>query len=483
VVADATKNRVDSASARATSCATNPVRDFHATSATLGHNAHEAVTTDTSETTRASAKKRTGKYACMTVPDFASPSWASTSTTRRPRTGRCLSKRTQDSSMDDAPFTPRDSQGLVTDGSDETSQVVRRQATRRISRLMPDTSAIPQAGRNVSMTIEAPTPTKPRAGSGSFMTSDVSAVVELRAGKLASKTVEISMSSKVRSGRHASTTVPDFIPATREHDAEKIHGLPERQRVRGATAPLPSVMSTTTSADTGAPHRHAGRQVTIKDALIRYSFDLGLPMGLVSQAHDIFIEHSELAGDGHSCDLAEGKLEYDRFSQVVCKLADVDDPDKLPTGLLQDAFDIADQDGNDEIDFSEFAMWYSKYGFSESLVCSKEQRELRELARKLGLTISAVENLKSSFDRFDADGSGAIDVHEFEDVLRVLMKIPRAVQIPPCRVRQFWAEVNIKQDGEVSFEEFLFFYLRHFGCDGIPPTASAFSSYRCTAAY
>jgi len=82
--------------------------------------------------------------------------------------------------------------------------------------------------------------------------------------------------------------------------------------------------------------------------------------------------------------------------------------------------------------------------------------------------------LKSSFDRFDVDGSGAINVNEFEGILRVLMKIPRAEQIPPCRVRRFWAETNIRQDGEVGFEEFLIFCLRHFGRDGIPPIASAF---------
>jgi len=203
-------------------------------------------------------------------------------------------------------------------------------------------------------------------------------------------------------------------------------------------------------------------------------------MGLVSQAHDVFIEHANPNEGCNSNCFAQGQLEFNKFTQALCKLADIANPDDLPRDLLQDAFKLADQDGNNEIDFKEFVMWYSKYGFSESLLCSKEQREIREIARKLGLSIPEIENLKSSFDRFDEDNSGAIDMHEFENVLGVLLKVPPHVQIPPCRIRRFWQEMDADNSGQISFEEFVAFYLNHFGCDSIVPTASAYSAFKRT---
>jgi len=138
------------------------------------------------------------------------------------------------------------------------------------------------------------------------------------------------LSPKAHPDRRAYTTMPDFIPAMREGDPETIHGFVERPKVRGASAPLPNVVSTTTPADTGTPHRQAGRLATIKDALLRHSFDLGAPMVVANEAHDIFIEHAELPGDRHSHDLAEVKLEHDRFGRIFCKLADAGYLDKLP---------------------------------------------------------------------------------------------------------------------------------------------------------
>jgi len=486
VIADASEIRLGSASDQAGTDPSIPVCDFHATSEASDHQAHRAVTADASENAPAGARTQTGRRASSNKPDLGSLSSAlnskmhqpeKTLTSTRTRAGRHLYMPIPGSSTDNAVLTPCVPQAVVVDGLDETSQLVKRRATRCISGLTPCSSAIPQAGRRKFMTIETSTPTTSRARSSVSMTREASTSVEPRACRHASRTVERWMSSKARSGRNNSAVMPGVAPATGENNSEEASGICKRQAGKGATAPL----SKSTLAGAETPRRHTGRQVTIKDELISYSLDLGIPMGLVSQAYDVFIDMVKLPCGGNCNALVEGKLIRDRFSQILCNLADVDEPDKLPKDLLRDAFEMADQDGDNEIDFKEFVVWYSKHGFSESISCSREQRELRELANKLGMTVPDIENFKSSFDRFDEDGSGAIDIHEFEDVLRVLMRIPRHVQIPTSRVRHFWREVDTDQNGEINFDEFLNFFLRRFGDEAMPPTASEYSAFKHTS--
>lgn len=235
------------------------------------------------------------------------------------------------------------------------------------------------------------------------------------------------------------------------------------------------------SCDTQKAH-HARQKPTTKDVLLKHSFELGIPFCLVNQAYEVFCEIIQLQGDGSDDSLVDAKLEHERFAQILCKLTQTDDPNDLPDGLVQSAFELADKDGDQMIDLKEFVTFYSKHRFSEDLLCSRKERELRALARKHSLTIPDIEKFKSSFERFDEDGSGAIDFEEFENVLRELMKIPAHIQIPPNRVRQFWVETDTDRSGEVSFEEFLVFYLRHFGNKSACPAQSLYRSVRKTPA-
>ncbi len=61
----------------------------------------------------------------------------------------------------------------------------------------------------------------------------------------------------------------------------------------------------------------------------------------------------------------------------------------------------------------------------------------------------SLETLRSHFQRFDKDGNGYIDVHEFQEVLRALGEEP-----PTSVVELSFAAIDRNEDGVVNFSEF-----------------------------
>lgn len=219
------------------------------------------------------------------------------------------------------------------------------------------------------------------------------------------------------------------------------------------------------------------RQRPARDTCLQSSFSAGLPPNLVSQAQDLFIQHAEPCSSNDHDSSGEGKLGLDGFSQILCDLTGIDNPEELPQHLLQ-RFPCATNQADQVIGFNDFLLWFCRYGFSETILCPKKQRDLRDLARKHGLTVPEIELYKSSFDSFDEDCSGEIEFDEFEKLLRALMKFPSHIQFPPQRLRQFWFEMDVDQSGSIGFEEFVIFYNKYFGRGSDEPAESFYRSVR-----
>lgn len=450
----------------------------HATSKACTHEFHQAVMAEASEKTCTSHKltrhrraatvmlssisytRPTGRRASMTM---------DTAILAEPQASRqALTVETSISPKAQSGGRASTTEGS---GSGETPQSAKRPTTRHGSLHMPPLGPASQASVSTSSTEKTPTSRSSRHAS---MGIDTSKPSTRRAGRYASLTIETpkvadrgarsrarttSSSPKSLSGGSTSTTTPDCSPKSSSSASTANQAVDEG------------------SCDTGTAG-HARQKPAVNDVLLKYSFEWGIPSCLMKEAHNIFSEIVELPGDGSGSSVVDAKLEHETFSEALCRLTQTDDPNDLPDGLVQSAFALADKDQDHMIDFKEFVMWYCENRFSESLLCSKSERELRALARKYSLTIVDIEKLKNSFDRFDEDGSGAIDLEEFENVLRVLMKIPSHIQIPPNRVRQFWVETDIDRSGEVSFEEFLIFYTRYFGNDSVFPALALYRSLR-----
>jgi len=218
-----------------------------------------------------------------------------------------------------------------------------------------------------------------------------------------------------------------------------------------------------------------GQRTVPKGRLQELAVTNRIPAVFIAQAFEIFEELAvPVRRRGHRWKkanretkeydvLTEGRLERSAgFEKLLCTLTHAEDPSTLPEGFIDSAFRSADADGNESLDFLEFAQWYMRHGFSEAVLLTTEQREIRQIARRYKLPIVCVEEYKKSFDAFDEDGSGSIEFDEFQKLLYKLIKVPPHLDLPVNRVRQFWAETDIDGGGAVGFEEFLLFYTRYF---------------------
>lgn len=221
--------------------------------------------------------------------------------------------------------------------------------------------------------------------------------------------------------------------------------------------------------------------------LWRMAMDLKIPHDVLKQACDIFKEYAigdELDAPDKShlmvantapADVMKLSLTKDLFGKVLMVMTGATRSDELPAEFFYETFAKADRDGSEEIDFLEFALWYAKHGFSEEVLLTKEQRMMRDVARKFSMPHSELERFKTKFDEYDLDGSGEIDFGEFQKILVQLLKVPAHLELPAARLKQFWQETDSDGTGTINFEEFLEFYCKRF--DAADPDVSPLETF------
>lgn len=184
------------------------------------------------------------------------------------------------------------------------------------------------------------------------------------------------------------------------------------------------------------------------------SKSMNIPLQDIKVARDIF--------DKFDTD-ESGDINEEEFTRLVSQMTLSENGDAMPEDLTSFSKFFNQQES---INFQDFVSWYSSHGFSENVTLDKEQREIREIARRYGLPLVEVESTKRTFDGFDTDGSGQIDVEEFTKLLYKLVKVPPSLELPASRIKAFWTEIDADGSGEVNFEEFLVWYKRYFDMSG-----------------
>lgn len=187
--------------------------------------------------------------------------------------------------------------------------------------------------------------------------------------------------------------------------------------------------------------------------------ELRVPLDLVQSATEIFKRYS----DGEGADLFQRKLRMSNFTKLLCELTRVDSLADLSPHFVETATRTVNRSGSDAIDVRDFFIWYSAFSFSEELTPNKEDHRTRRLAKKLGLEVVDVDDYRKAFDKFDADGSGMIEIDEFEDILRHLLKLPKETELEPNRVANLWRIADKNRDDVVDFEEFCLFWSDSYG--------------------
>mmetsp|Transcript_79993 Transcript_79993/g.141156 ORF Transcript_79993/g.141156 Transcript_79993/m.141156 type:complete len:535 (-) Transcript_79993:207-1811(-) len=180
--------------------------------------------------------------------------------------------------------------------------------------------------------------------------------------------------------------------------------------------------------------------------------ELKIPFQTLQEAAETF---KRFADDPSNPDVFQRRLSMANFQGVLeylCAGADDVSPD-----FMQTAFYCADRDESGAIDIREFGIWYSSFSFSEEFALDKDARQLRTLAKQLNLDIVAVDKYKRAYDKFDTDGSGAIELDEFTALLHALLKVPDG-SIPDKRVMSLWRQADSDGAGELDFGKFCAFY-------------------------
>jgi len=164
-----------------------------------------------------------------------------------------------------------------------------------------------------------------------------------------------------------------------------------------------------------------------------------------------------------------GVLDRKRFGKIVEQMMKTAEQELTEEGMkvkIEVSWREVDRNYTGQIDFDEFAIWYSSSGFKQDLLLSPTKIRTRDFAKNYGLSIAEVDSAHSMFERFDEDGSGKIEFDEFKKLLYKLMQVPRGVELPATRLQHFWKEIDLNRDGSVCFAEFLQWYTKYFDMSG-----------------
>eukprot|EP00929_Paragymnodinium_shiwhaense_P112615 TRINITY_DN80877_c0_g1_i1.p1 TRINITY_DN80877_c0_g1~~TRINITY_DN80877_c0_g1_i1.p1 ORF type:complete len:375 (+),score=76.42 TRINITY_DN80877_c0_g1_i1:117-1241(+) len=118
------------------------------------------------------------------------------------------------------------------------------------------------------------------------------------------------------------------------------------------------------------------------------------------------------------------------------------------------------------LSFEDFVGWWATAKFSEEvLVPNDEERRVRQAAREMGISILEIEAVRKIFDGFDLDKNGILDKAEFKEVLLKLLNAKDSELSFP-RIQRYWRQVDVDNNGSISFYEFMLWYYNSFLIDG-----------------
>jgi hypothetical protein len=209
------------------------------------------------------------------------------------------------------------------------------------------------------------------------------------------------------------------------------------------------------AARAAACHRSASKETREFDEVMQVAKKHKLNVEVVRDKMKDFISHDK-AGNGY--------LSNREFDVVVRKVCNVPNNQQTPSHLLDGQWRQVDvgKDGKVDIDkdgkvsFEEFVLWSMETAYMEEvLVPDPQERLMRKLAREFQLAITEVGKIKTSFDSFDTNKSGAIEKDEFFHAVMKLMNVKNPSDVSEKKLSRYWAEADRDRNGQISFEEFL----------------------------
>lgn len=152
---------------------------------------------------------------------------------------------------------------------------------------------------------------------------------------------------------------------------------------------------------------------------------------------------------------------FDKFLQKVLDVNSVNDES------LQGAYTQCSASSG-PLDVDRFLQWYKTNMFTVVAPLTadstkwKTEELIRTIAEKFHLRVVEVGVIHKLFEKYDTNKSGEIEYDEFEAMMRNLIGVSDATDLPKDRMSRFWNEIDIDQSGAVDFDEFTTWYLKYF---------------------
>eukprot|EP00931_Biecheleriopsis_adriatica_P115200 TRINITY_DN91020_c0_g1_i1.p1 TRINITY_DN91020_c0_g1~~TRINITY_DN91020_c0_g1_i1.p1 ORF type:complete len:379 (+),score=64.64 TRINITY_DN91020_c0_g1_i1:125-1261(+) len=177
----------------------------------------------------------------------------------------------------------------------------------------------------------------------------------------------------------------------------------------------------------------------------------------------------------------DGSMKIDDFRSFLCRAFGIASASER---IVMNAFFEADlargemRAGDEKLE--KFLHWYKKNLFTavatlrNSTQATKGARVLNGLIRNVDLSEEELTKIAKQFNKYDADGSGAIDYCEFCDLLRDFLGVTSNSDIPEQRLKRFWNEIDNDGNGEVDIKEFAMWYAKYFSSNSGTDLITAF---------
>eukprot|EP00929_Paragymnodinium_shiwhaense_P099593 TRINITY_DN6131_c1_g1_i3.p1 TRINITY_DN6131_c1_g1~~TRINITY_DN6131_c1_g1_i3.p1 ORF type:complete len:275 (+),score=44.52 TRINITY_DN6131_c1_g1_i3:66-890(+) len=206
-------------------------------------------------------------------------------------------------------------------------------------------------------------------------------------------------------------------------------------------------------------HLPLGQVSQMAFGLRRLSKQLNLPFEETHRAVKVFVEFT---GVPQSQDVVDATMSRPQFKDCLRYVMQVRGAsEEMSKQITERSFNTCDRDGNGTIDVEEFCLWYASESFSKEMMLDEKTHDLRTFAAEHCIPLSDLDKYQSYFKKFDTDGSGGIDYEEFCQLVTMLWKIPKNLQIPESRLRSFWATADLDGGGCMDFQEFVLWYRKY----------------------
>jgi len=205
----------------------------------------------------------------------------------------------------------------------------------------------------------------------------------------------------------------------------------------------------------------------------------GLPLENLKGSAEIFKQYAVLPPSNKDGDMfRNGQLSYDELMEIVVKMTGVSSIADLPEDMRKEIQKEADRNCDGIVDFKEFALWYHHRAFMTYVNLSKPERQMREVASRLGISCADMDHYKAMFSKHDNNGNGVIEFEEFGALMHSLMRVPPHLHLSSSRIMHFWNECDTDGDGWVDLSEFVHFYTKHFDVDSTNPMENFYRGIR-----